>query len=106
MKVNGNLELPDDALAEFCRKWRITEFALFGSVLTEDFRPDSDVDVLVRFEKDAPWDLWDIPTMQEELRAMFGRDVDLVDRDAVEQSANPFRRRGILSNPRVVYTRE
>ena len=106
MKVNGNLELPDDALAEFCRKWRITEFALFGSVLTEEFRPDSDVDVLVRFEKDAPWDLWDIPTMQEELRAMFGRDVDLVDRDAVEQSANPFRRRGILSNPRVVYTRE
>src|SRR3989304_5889623 len=106
MKVNGNLELPDDALAEFCRKWRITEFALFGSVLTEDFRPDSDVDVLVRFEKDAPWDLWDIPTMQEELRAMFGRDVDLGGRGAVEQSANPFRRRSILSNPRVVYTRE
>jgi|SRR3990172_4789931 len=106
MKVNGNLELPDDALAEFCRKWRITEFALFGSVLTEEFRPDSDVDVLVRFEPDAPWDLWDIPTMQEELRAMFGREVDLVDKDAVEQSQNPFRRRGILRNARVVYARE
>ena len=106
MKVNGNLELPDEALAEFCQKWRITEFALFGSVLTEEFRPDSDVDVLVRFEPDAPWDLWDIPTMQEELRAMFGREVDLVDKDAVEQSQNPFRRRGILRNARVVYARE
>lgn len=106
MKLNGNLEVADDALAEFCRKWRITEFALFGSVLREDFRPDSDVDVLVRFEADAPWDLWHIVDMQEELRTIFGREVDLVDRDAVEQSANPFRRRAILSNPRVVYARE
>jgi len=49
MKVNGSLEIPDAPLAAFCRRWKIREFALFGSVLREDFRPDSDVDVLVTF---------------------------------------------------------
>jgi len=106
MRINGSIEVSDEAIAEFCRKWRITEFALFGSVLREDFRPESDVDVLVRFEPDAPWDLWDIPAMQEELRGIFGREVDLADKDAVEQSTNPFRRRAILKDSRVVYTRE
>jgi len=105
MKINGSLDVPDEAIAEFCRKWKITEFALFGSVLREDFRPDSDIDVLVRFETDAPWDLWDIPKMQDELRALMGREVDLVDKDAIEQSRNPFRRRAILRNSRVIYTR-
>jgi len=106
MKINGRFEVPDEAIAEFCRKWRITEFALFGSVLTEEFRPDSDVDVLVRFEPDAPWDLWHIIDMKEELKAIFGRDVDLAEREAVEESQNPFRRRSILKSARVVYARE
>jgi len=105
MRINGSIEVPDEAIAEFCRKWRITELALFGSVLREDFGPDSDVDVLVRFEEDAPWSLWDIPTMEEELRAIFGRDVDLADRVSVEESRNPFRRRSILRGARVMYTR-
>jgi predicted nucleotidyltransferase len=106
MKINGRLEIPDEAIAEFCRKWRITEFALFGSVLTDDFRPDSDVDVLVRFEKDAPWSLYEIVDMKEELARLLGRDVDLAEREAVEQSRNPFRRHSILSSARVVYARE
>jgi len=92
VRVNGKLEDPDEAIAEFCRRWKITELALFGSVLREDFGPDSDVDVLVRFEPDAPWDLWHVIEMKEELAGLVGRNVDLAEREAVEESQNPFRR--------------
>jgi len=105
MKVNGALELPDEELAAFCRKWKITEFALFGSVLREDFGPGSDIDVLVTFAPDAGWDLFDIVDMQEELKAILGRDVDLVEKAAIEESGNPFRKRAILRDARVVYSR-
>ena len=105
MKVNGTLAISDGALEAFCRKWKIQEFALFGSVLRDDFGPDSDVDVLVSFQPGAEWDLFDVVDMQNELAPVFGRKVDLFDREAVEQSRNPFRRRGILSNTRVVYAR-
>lgn len=104
MKVNGALAIADEELEAFCRKWKIREFALFGSVLRDDFGPDSDVDVLVSFQPEAEWDLFDVVDMQNELATVFGRKVDLFDREAVEQSRNPFRRRGILSNTRVVYT--
>jgi len=106
VKVNGNIEVADEAIAAFCGKWGVTEFALFGSVLREDFGPESDVDVLVRFEPDARWDLWDIVDMQEELGQIFGREVDLVDKDAVEESNNPFRKRLILKGSQVIYTSE
>jgi predicted nucleotidyltransferase len=103
VKLNGTLEVPDEALSAFCHKWKIAEISLFGSVLRDDFRPDSDVDVLLAFEPDAPWDLFDVIDMQKELESVFGRRVDLLDRESVEQSRNPFRRHGILSNTRVVY---
>lgn len=105
MRVNGTLDISDETLEAFCRKWKIREFGLFGSVLREDFGPDSDIDVLVSFEPEAEWDLWHVIEMQEELEAIFGRPVDLADREAVEKSRNPFRRRGILSSARVVYVR-
>lgn len=89
-----------DALAAFCRKWKVKELALFGSVLREDFRPDSDVDVLVTFEPDDPWSLWDWPDMMEDLKKIFGREIDLVEKDAVK---NPFRRHHIMNNHEVVY---
>ena len=103
MKVNGNFEVPDEAIAQLCRKWKITEFALFGSVLQEDFRPDSDVDVLVTFEEGAPWSLWDMVHLGEELEAIFGRKVDVAERPAVEQSENYIRRRSILNSARTFY---
>ncbi len=103
MRINGSIEVPDEAIAAFCRKWRVTELALFGSVLREDFGPESDVDVLVRFAADARWDLWHIIDMREELARLFGREVDLVDKDTVEASDNPFRRRLILSSAQMVY---
>ena len=87
-------------IAEFCRKWRIAEFALFGSVLRDDFRPDSDVDVLVTFDPDAGWSLFDLVDMQEELTTLFGRHVDLVEADRIR---NPFRRHAILRSKEVIH---
>ena len=93
------IEIPKERLREFCRKWKVTELSLFGSVTRpEEFRDDSDVDVLVTFALDAPWSLFDWVTMENELAAIFGRKVDLVERPAVEKSDNRFRRRSILSS--------
>jgi len=89
-----------DRIAAFCRKWRIVEFALFGSALRDDFGPDSDIDVLVTFAEDAPWSLFDIVDMRDELRELFGREVDLVEKRALR---NPFRRHHILSRHEVLY---
>ena len=92
--------LSEDQLAAFCRRWKIQELALFGSALREDFRPDSDVDVLVTFAPEAPWSLFDLVAMQEELEDFFGRPVDLVEKAALR---NPFRRHAILKHQKVLY---
>jgi len=87
-------------VAEFCERWGISELSLFGSVLRDDFRPDSDVDVLVSFAPETDWDYWNWPQMQDELRVIFGRDVDLVVKESL---ANPIRRQRILSTREAVY---
>ena len=88
------------AVAEFCKRWKIVEMSLFGSVLRDDFKPDSDIDVLVTFSPEVQWSLWDFPQMQDELKAIFGREVDIVEKDALK---NPFRRHSILTTKQVVY---
>jgi predicted nucleotidyltransferase len=98
--VKARIDLPKEKVAAFCRRWEITELALFGSVLREDFRPDSDVDVLVSFEPQARHTLLGMARMQEELRRILGREVDLVERTAIEQSRNYIRRRLFLSRQR------
>jgi len=95
-----HIDVAKDRIAEFCRKWRVREFSLFGSVLRDDFGPDSDVDVLVVLAEDAPWDLFDWVDMIEELKVIFGREVDLVDKTAIR---NPFRRHSILQSHQVIY---
>ena len=97
--------LPMDQIAEFCRRWAVIEFALFGSVLRNDFGPDSDVDVLVTFDPQAKPTLLTLGGMLNELEAMFGRRVDLLERRGVEQMPNPYRRPEILRTARVVYAR-
>jgi uncharacterized protein len=92
------IEVDRPRLAEFCRKWRIVEMCLFGSVLREDFRPDSDVDVMVSFAPDARVGMRDLCDMEEELRGIVGREVDLVTRRSVEESRNWVRRSHILGN--------
>ncbi len=71
--LNPRLSVTPEELADFSRRWKVTELALFGSVLRADFRADSDVDVLVTFEPDAQWSLFDLTTMQQELADTFGR---------------------------------
>lgn len=95
-----NIEIHYDKIKEFCRRWRIKEFAIFGSTLRNDFRPESDVDVLVTFQDEAPWGLFEFVEMIEELREIFGRNVDLIEKEALR---NPFRRREILSHCQVVH---
>ncbi|MBM4029909.1 MAG: nucleotidyltransferase family protein [Planctomycetes bacterium] len=94
------IDISQDRLAEFCRKWKVIELALFGSILRDDFRPDSDIDVLVTFQPQAAWSLWDLIDMRDELRELFGREVDLIEKEALR---NPFRRHEILKSYRVVY---
>lgn len=97
------VQISAEALAAFCRKWKITELALFGSVLRQDFRPESDIDVLVAFAPDARWGLFALYEMQKELKALVGREVDLVSRRGIEASRNYLRRKAILDSAEVVY---
>ena len=101
--MTAQIEIPRDAVEAFCRRWQIKELSLFGSVLRDDFRPDSDVDVLVGFDPEARHTLFDLARMQEELQEILGRNVDLVSRRGIEMSRNYIRRRAILNSVEVVY---
>jgi len=96
----AHVEFDTDKIAAFCRKWNVQELSLFGSVLRDDFRADSDIDVLVAISRDAQTSYWDWPEMTAELELIFGRKVDLVARDGVR---NPIRRREILNNREVIH---
>jgi uncharacterized protein len=98
--IESRVTVPLAAIKDFSRRWKITEFSLFGSFLREDFGPMSDVDVLVSFEEDAAWSLFDLVEMKAELQGIFGREVDLVEKDSIR---NPFRRHAIMSGREVIY---
>lgn len=87
-------------LADFSRRWGVVRLWLFGSMATGTARPDSDLDLLVEFHPDTTTSTWDWPQMQDELRAMFGREVDLVSTGVL---TNPFRRASILRSRRLLY---
>ena len=101
--MKPRIHIDREKIAAFCRKWKITEFSFFGSVLREDFGPDSDVDVLVSFSKDADWGLFDLVHMEDDLRELFKRNVDLIIRESIERSENYLRRRAILSSVQTIY---
>ena len=90
--MTARIAIPSDGIAAFCERWQVTELALFGSVLRDDFRPESDIDVLVAFREEARHSLFDMVHMEEELKALFGREVDLVSRRGIERSRNHLRR--------------
>ena len=98
--IKSNIDIPLEKIENFCRRWKIKEFALFGSVLREDFSPDSDIDVLVTFEPDRGISFDNRVDMLDELIEIFGREVDLVEKNFIR---NPFRRHEILKNKEVVY---
>ena len=101
--MNTRIAIDPEKVAAFCQRWKIVELSLFGSVLRDDFRPDSDVDVLVTFAPEADWSLFDHMAMEEELSASFGRKVDLLSRRAIERSANWIRRQAILESAEPFY---
>ena len=94
------IKVDETRIRVFCRRHRIRMLWFFGSVLRDDFRPDSDVDVLVDFDPEAKLSFWDVVRIQEELADLLGRSVDLVEAEAL---TNPFRRREILRTRRLVY---
>ena len=90
-------------LAELCDRWKIAEVALFGSALRDDFKPDSDIDLLVTYRADADWSLFDTVGLDAELAELFHRPVDVVSRRAVEASPNWIRRKAILESAVPIY---
>ncbi|MCI0551494.1 MAG: nucleotidyltransferase family protein [Anaerolineae bacterium] len=102
-RTKPGITFPRKKLAEFCRRWKISELAFFGSVLRDDFRPSSDIDLLVSFSPMAKISLFDLVRMQNELKEIFGQEVDLVERCAIEKSENYIRRKNILENLKIIY---
>ena len=96
--MRTEIPVPVERLSEYCRRWKVAELRVFGSALREDFRPDSDLDLLVRFMPDADWSLMDHVAMEEELSGIVGRKVDLVSERAIERSSNWILRKAILES--------
>lgn len=94
------VEISENKIAQFCRDHKISEFAVFGSLLRDDFSPTSDVDVLVTFTPDCGYSLLDLAIIQEQLQAIFDREVDLVEKASLK---NPFRKKEILDHMEVIY---
>ncbi|MFQ5865915.1 MAG: nucleotidyltransferase family protein [bacterium] len=103
MKNKTQNDIPYKQIAKFCQKWDIYEFSLFGSILRRDFREDSDIDVLITFAPESKYGLFDLVHMQEELKKIFGRKVDLITRRGIETSRNYIRRNAILNTAKVIH---
>lgn len=97
------IPLSMDRVADFCRRWKITELAVFGSAVRADFGPGSDIDLLVTFASDAKWSLFDFVDARDEFARMATRKVDMIERPALEKHQNPWLRHSILSEARVIY---
>ena len=102
-RIYDRLSITPAQLAEFCQRWHIAELSLFGSVLRDDFKPESDIDLLVSYQPTAKRGLFEKLQMRDELEALFHRRVDLVSKPAIEQSHNWLRRKNILSTAEVLY---
>ena len=98
--MSPRIPIDHERIAEFCRKWKIVEFSLFGSILREDFGPESDVDALVEFAPGEGVNFDNRVEMRDELAAFFGRELDIIEKGAIR---NPFRRHSIISTKEVLY---
>jgi predicted nucleotidyltransferase len=96
----GDLAYNAEAVASFCKRWGISELALFGSAARDELRPDSDVDVMVRFSPDTSPSVWDLVTMRDALGEIFGRPVDLLEAGSVK---NPIRKQSIERDLTIIY---
>lgn len=101
--IKPRIRVPKKKVETFCRKWNVKEFSFFGSVLRDDFKPNSDIDVLVSFGEGSNYSLLNIVEMKDELKVIFGRNIDLVIKKSIEESSNYIRRDSILSSSEVLY---
>ena len=101
--MKSHINISQQQINDYCQRWEIDEMAFFGSVLRDDFGPDSDIDILVHFSPEAQHTLFDMVRMRNELQSILGRNIDLVSRDGIETSRNALRRRAILQSAEVVY---
>ena len=97
------ITLPIGPIAEFCRRWKIRELAVFGSFLREDFGDHSDIDLLIDPTTGSSWTFSDLLAMEQEMATLLGRKVELVERASVERSRNYIRRRHILATAEPIY---
>lgn len=102
MTVNS-INIQKEKLSEICKRYKIIELALFGSALREDFTNKSDIDILVEFMPDSGITLFNIVDLKDEFEKLFGRDVDIVPKNAVKKSRNYLRKNAILKNYKVIY---
>ncbi len=101
--IHSHLPITNEQVRDFCLRWKIKEFAFFGSVLREDFNTHSDIDVLVDFSTSAEWSLIDHMNMEAELEKLLGRNVEIVSKRAIARSENWIRRSNILDSAKVIY---
>ena len=101
--INANFDLPVGQIKTLCQRWQISEFALFGSVLRDDFGPTSDIDVLLTFAPQARQGLLTLAQIQHELADLLGREVDILTKASIQQSHNQARRHHILNSAQVFY---
>jgi predicted nucleotidyltransferase len=96
--------LPTDSIAALCERYGVRELSVFGSVLRDDFTSESDIDFLVTFRDDdqGPW-MGKLIRMEDDLRALLGREVDLVPKESILKSENWIRREHILATAQVIY---
>ena len=102
MKIK-NINISVEEIKAFCLRWKVTEFALFGSVLRDDFHSNSDIDVMVQFDSEDHRTFVDLEDMQVELANIFDREVDVITREGIENSRNYLRRREILTSAQIIY---
>jgi len=98
-----NLDLPMHKIQELCQRLQISELALFGSILRDDFSPDSDIDILITFAPNARKGLLTLAHIKHELEDLLGRNVDILTKKSIEQSHNSIRRNAILESAQVIY---
>jgi len=105
IKTIKNISIPMDKIDQFCQKWSIVELSLFGSVIRDDFRPDSDIDILVKFADHAKITLFDLTDIKDELTKIFARKIDLISKKGIEASRNYLRKTRIINSAKVIYER-
>lgn len=99
MVTRHNINIPENELADLCRRYHVRELALFGSVLRDDFRDDSDIDILVEFEPGAPIGLIEYIRLQNELTELLRRPVDLVEKPGLKR----FLRDSVIESAHTIY---